>query len=122
MKRMKSLFALMLAIMMLCCTGVTAFAQAAADASAPPVSIDASSGSEEQEADRVLDPLAKAQNITPDMLEESAALEQEQDKAAAGQQEPERDSNIPYFIGAGIAVLVFIGVAVFCKYKGTNNL
>lgn len=26
--------------------------------------------------------------------------------------------NGPYFLGAGIAVLVLIGVAVFCKFKG----
>ena len=26
--------------------------------------------------------------------------------------------NGPYFLGAGIAVLVLIGVAIFCKFKG----
>lgn len=28
--------------------------------------------------------------------------------------------NGPYFLGAGIAVLVFIGVAIFCKFKGNQ--
>ncbi len=28
--------------------------------------------------------------------------------------------NGPYFVGAGIAVLVFIGVVVFCKFKGNQ--
>ena len=116
MKPMKSLLVLMLAVLMLCCTGVVAFAQTSAETSVPPIVI-----GEEQTEDPVLDPLAEAQNITPDMLDESAAPEQDQDTAAA-EQRPERDSNIPYFIGAGIAVLVFIGVAVFCKYKGNNNL
>lgn len=32
--------------------------------------------------------------------------------------EPLAASNGPYFLGAGIAVLVLIGVAVFCKFKG----
>lgn len=26
--------------------------------------------------------------------------------------------NGPYFLGAGIAVLALIGVAIFCKFKG----
>lgn len=121
MKRMKSLLVLMLAVLMLCCTGMVAFAQTLEDSSVPSVSADIAPESEGQETDGVLDPLAKAQNITPDMLEESTSPEQESDSVAAEQQ-PERDSNIPYFIGAGIAVLVFIGVAVFCKYKGNNNL
>ena len=30
----------------------------------------------------------------------------------------EAAGNGPYFLGAGIAVLVLIGVAVFCKFKG----
>lgn len=28
--------------------------------------------------------------------------------------------NGPYFVGAGIAVLVFIGVVIFCKFKGNQ--
>lgn len=32
--------------------------------------------------------------------------------------EPLAAGNGPYFLGAGIAVLVLIGVAVFCKIKG----
>lgn len=31
---------------------------------------------------------------------------------------PAAAGNGPYFLGAGIAVLVLIGVAVFCKFKG----
>ena len=30
----------------------------------------------------------------------------------------EAAGNGPYFLGAGIAVLVLIGVAVFCKFQG----
>ena len=29
-----------------------------------------------------------------------------------------RSSNTPYFVGAGIAILVFIGVAFYCKNNG----
>ena len=31
---------------------------------------------------------------------------------------PATAGNGPYFLGAGIAVLVLIGVAIFCKFKG----
>ena len=36
--------------------------------------------------------------------------------------EPPKSTNTPYFIGAGIAVLVFIGVAFYCKYNGNKIL
>lgn len=38
--------------------------------------------------------------------------------AYAATAEPPATGNGPYFLGAGIAVLVLIGVAVFCKFKG----
>lgn len=38
--------------------------------------------------------------------------------AYAAAEPPAAAGNGPYFLGAGIAVLVLIGVAVFCKIKG----
>lgn len=38
--------------------------------------------------------------------------------AYAAAEPPAAAGNGPYFLGAGIAVLVLIGVAVFCKFKG----
>ena len=35
---------------------------------------------------------------------------------------PKKSGNSPYFIGAGIAVLVFIGVAFYCKTNGNKTL
>jgi len=35
---------------------------------------------------------------------------------------PKRNGNTPYFIGAGIAVLVFTGVALYCKNNGNKTL
>ena len=39
---------------------------------------------------------------------------------AATAEPPAAAGNGPYFLGAGIAVLVLIGVAVFCKFKGNR--
>ena len=33
----------------------------------------------------------------------------------------QRSSNTPYFIGAGIAILLFIGVAIYCKKHGNKT-
>jgi len=41
--------------------------------------------------------------------EEQAAEETQTDSA------PQKSNNTPFFIGAGIAVLLFIGVALYCK-------
>jgi len=35
---------------------------------------------------------------------------------------PQGSSNTPYFVGAGIAILLFIGVAVYCKKHGNKTL
>ena len=34
---------------------------------------------------------------------------------------PQTGGNTPYFIGAGIAVLVFVGVAFYCKHNGNKH-
>jgi len=34
---------------------------------------------------------------------------------------PQRSSNTPYFIGAGIAILLFISVAIYCKKHGNKT-
>jgi len=48
------------------------------------------------------------------------APDTEEDGAAATT--PARSSNTPLFVGAGIAVLMFIGVAIYCKTHGNKNL
>ena len=47
---------------------------------------------------------------------EQAAEETQTDSA------PQKSNNTPFFIGAGIAVLLFIGVALYCKANGNKSL
>lgn len=112
MKRIKNLFALLCVIMVLCCTGVTAFAQANADPSAPPAAYSEPVGDEDDQAPA---PASLAESAAPELPEESPAPQQE-----TAAERPAQGSNIPYYVGAGIAVLVFIGVTIFCKIKGRN--
>jgi len=48
--------------------------------------------------------------------EEQAAEETQADSV------PQKSNNTPFFIGAGIAVLLFIGVALYCKANGNKSL
>lgn len=112
MKRIKNLFVLLFVMMALCCTGVTAFAQTGAKASAPPIAYSEPVG---DEADKAPISASPAEQIEPELPEESPAPQQE---TAAAQSAG--GSNIPYYVGAGMAVLVFIGVTIFCKIKGRN--
>ena len=109
MKRIKNLFALLFVMMTLCCAGVTAFAQTGAESPVPPAAYSESVG---DEADKAPIPASSAE---PELPEESPAPQQE---TAAAQSAG--GSNIPYYVGAGMAVLVFIGVTIFCKIKGRN--
>lgn len=116
LKKVKSLFILMLAIIMLCCAGMTAYAQTS-DSGVPPVSDDAlvSVDTESGESGPEMDLLEEGS------LPDGETLPGSQEKTVEKQQtESEQSGNTPYFIGAGVAVLVFIGVAVFCKIKGKN--
>ncbi|MCI9363040.1 hypothetical protein D7Y09_12435 [bacterium 1XD42-1] len=112
MKRIKNLFALLFVMVALCCTGVTAFAQTGAEPSAPPVAYSEPVGNE---ADKAPIPTSPAEPVEPELPEESPAPQQETAEAQSA-----RGSNIPYYVGAGMAVLVFIGVTIFCKIKGRN--
>lgn len=112
MKRIKTLFALLFVMMALCCTRVTAFAQPNVEASIPPTIY-----SEPEEAqiseEPALTPLPTPD--TPERSEESPAPQQE-----AASEQPDEGNNLPYFVGAGISVLAFIGVSIFCKIKERN--
>lgn len=112
MKRIKNLFALLFVMLVLCCTGITAFAQVGAEPSAPPA---AYSEPAENETDQAPDPASLAEPAASELPKESPAPQQE-----AVVEQPAQGSNIPYYVGAGIAVLVFIGVTIFCKIKGRN--
>ena len=112
MKRVKKLFALLFVIAALCCTGVTAFAQASAETASPPPTVYSEPAEAESGGEPVIEQLPES-----DLAEnpEESPIQQED-----GAEQPDSGSNVPYFAGAGIAVLVFIGVAIFCKIKGRN--
>lgn len=101
MKQIKTLFALLFVMMALCCTGVTAFAQTNVEASLPPTAY-----SEPAETQT-----SQAPALTP-LPEESPASLQE-----AASEQPAGGNNLLCFAGAGLAVLVFICVSIFCKIK-----
>ncbi len=73
-------------------------------------------------ATAVGDTQADTQAITESTAEQGEAPAQPEEPEDA---EPETTSpgggNTPYFIGAGIAVLVFLGVAFYCKTNGNKT-
>jgi hypothetical protein len=52
------------------------------------------------------------------LIEEESALEEEHPAEPARS----RSGNTPLFIGAGIAALLFIGVALYCRANGNKTL
>lgn len=112
MKQMKKWITLLFVVLALFCGSVTAFAQDDA-ASSIPSTVSSESGESGNDEDSVL-------ALTS---EEAGASQLEESSAELPETTPEKaddSSNTPYFIGAGIAVLVFLGVFVFCKIKGKN--
>lgn len=131
MKRLKLFFTFAVVLVSLTVGGLCAFAatEAAEDATSAP---DISAASQ---ASPIMD-------ITPDTPYEPS----QQDEVSVGEQVPadkdgevgdtsltednredtqpqkapssNKGSNTPYFVGAVIAVLVFIGVALYCKFNG----
>jgi uncharacterized membrane protein len=56
---------------------------------------------------------------SPDEQDDTPA-QPEAEEAAEEPAEPIDSGNTPYFIGAVIAVLVFLGVAFYCKTNGNK--
>jgi len=120
MKKLRAIFPFMLALVLMFSIGVTAFADepAAMDIPANPV--------QSLEEDAAADPipgviteeeLPAVVDITPaDPVDEAVA----EPAAAVEQPQPAKSSNTPYLVGAVLAVALFIGVAVFCKFKGNR--
>lgn len=124
MKNCKAICSLLAVLILLCSISVSAFAQTPPDLIDPPP---AASSHLESEAAATMDPLPQAADITPEPSEASTPSEQStapEDAEIQDNQEEAlapRSSNTPYFIGAVIAVLVLIGVALYCKFNGNGN-
>lgn len=115
MKKIKQWMVLMLALVTLCCAGVTAYAETLPEIGIISIS-DAISSKDAEEASSEMEPLPEVRELIPGTPKPAAGQENPTDTPQA----PTRGSNTPYFVGAGIAVIVFIGVAAFCKFKGNR--
>ena len=112
MKQMKKWITLLLVVLALFCGSITAFAQDN-DATSIPSAVSSESEESGNNEDSVL--VLTSEEAGASQLEESSAeLPETTPEIVDG------GSNTPYFIGAGIAVLAFLGVFVFCKIKGKN--
>lgn len=84
-----------------------------AGAEAPAVSEESSSVAVAQQTEEI--PQASSE------IRDTQTVPQTQDNQREEvQPEKKKDSDIPLFIGAGISVLMFLGVIVFCKMKGNR--
>ena len=112
MKQTKKWITLLLAVLALFCGSITAFAQDN-DANSIPSAVFSEPGESVKDEDSAL--------ILPSEESETSQLEESSAELSEAKPEKADDSgNTPYFIGAGIAVLAFLGVFVFCKIKGKN--
>lgn len=131
MKKIKSLLSLALALVFVCTGAIAVSASASLPDETPPAITEsaADTGIPEQTPQIV--------DVTPDTpyeetsddttVEDNAAVpisDGDTDPAEESQEEqqpqPDRkkSSNTPYFVGAVIAVIIFIGVALYCKFNG----
>ena len=105
----KTVVSLMLALMLLVSFSVFASAQAA------PAEL-------EQTTVVQLDDMTQPEQAEsePPVVQGEAPAQPDETTAEETLAEPQ-SGNTPYFIGAGIAVLVFIGVAFYCKTNGNKT-
>lgn len=132
MYKIRSLFAIILALVLLCTGAIAVSAstvtpegktqsvsEAAQDAPAqqtpgqevPTPEAPAQEAPAQEELPQVVD-------ITPqDDPDEDAVQEQAETETPR-----KKSNNTPYFVGAVIAVIVFIGVALYCKFNGNGSV
>lgn len=70
-----------------------------------------------QSENAVMD-MSAVQGEAPDGPQARDGAENAEEEA---QTAPRKNNNTPFFIGAGIAVLMFAGVAVYCKTNGNKT-
>lgn len=120
MKKIKSIFPFMLALVLLFSIGVTAFADELIPQDLPNTQVQ----SMEEDAAADLIPGISTEEELPTIIDitPSDSVEDETDEPAVAEEQPQpqKNSNTPYLVGAVLAVVLFIGVAVFCKFKGNR--
>lgn len=125
MKKTRAIFPFLLSLLLMFTMGITAFA---ADDALPPDMLDATESQVESLEEAIPmdgdiasdEELESVIDITPADKEETAPSAAAEDKEVQQTNEETRSSNAPYLIGAVIAVAAFIGVAIFCKFKGNR--
>lgn len=115
MKKMKSIWTLLFTLVLLCSLSTVAFAESPSEPMDLPILVESL-----QEATEPEDPTPGAVEVIPAPSDapESAALKEPETKAEATP--VQEKSNTPYYVGAVFAVLLFAGVAVYCKCKGNR--
>lgn len=122
MKKMKSVWTLLFILILLCSLSAVAYAASPPELVEPPAppALTASS----QGASAPMGPLPESVTIPKSSAATSAPVQPEMGAAEEAQAEAasaRESGNTPYYAGAVFAVLLFIGVALYCKFKGNGN-
>lgn len=114
MKKMKSIWILLFTLVLLCSLSTVAFAESPSKPMDLPILVESLQEVEPE------DPTPEVVEVIPAPSDapESATLEEPETKAEATL--VQEKSNTPYYVGAVFAVLLFAGVAVYCKCKGNR--
>ena len=122
--RNKNIFALMLALMLLVVCALSVSASADALPGDVPAQSDNANPGGETDASAMEDSAIGRPVVLEGSEVQEGGGEQEtgEDIAALEEEQPpaSKNTNTPYFIGAGIAVLLFIGVALYCRANGNR--
>lgn len=123
MKTIKSVFSLLLTIALVFTIGTVAFASS--ESAAPPESQMVTEDAVSETYDGyAAEPLESVIDITPPDEEDNTQpgdIADIQQPEAADEMAPQSSgSNTPYLVGAVLALALFVGVALFCKFKGNR--
>jgi len=122
--RNKNIFALILALMLLVICSLSVSASADALPGEVPAQSDIANPVDETGVSVIEDSAAGRPVVLEGSEVQDGGGEQEtgEDIAPLEEEQPpaSKNTNTPYFIGAGIAVLLFIGVALYCRANGNR--
>jgi hypothetical protein len=119
MKKTKTILTLTLALIYLCTAVFAVSAENLPFATSP-----AATAASYEEAPQIVDITPREEQEDGDVAMLAKDGETAEDEIQEENQQPDvkKDGNTPYFVGAIIAVLVFIGVVLYCKFNGGGNM
>lgn len=129
MKNIKPILSLAIALVFICSGAIAVSASAplpdeplpaVAEAAQTPQVVDIIPDMtyEETAAESVKKDTAAGDNAAVPVSDDDTNLEEESQEEQQPQPARKKSNNTPYFVGAVIAVIVFIGVALYCKFNG----